>query len=207
MDKRTDSYTQQNLGQGLSALVVRMEPGEAAATVTQAMAKATEPNGRALAQGLSAVAARMEPGQAAATLTQAMAQTTSSGAIDAFADGLSGVLTPAYRPELSRRSVATLTAVGTLAGAGQPLAGLGTLGPALEPAPCRFSTADLVDLLKQPTCTGRARRVILDQLENRYHQRFADQWAFVRFAREQNLGLDFTTPPKRLALAPTGENK
>jgi hypothetical protein len=67
------------------------------------------------------------------------------------------------------------------------------------PLPCRLSTQQLVELLKQPTCIGPARRVILDQLENRYRGKFADHWAFVRFAKEQKLGLDFTTPPKRPA--------
>jgi hypothetical protein len=41
------------------------------------------------------------------------------------------------------------------------------------------------------------RRVILDQLEHRYRRKFADHWAFVRYAHEQKLGLDFTSPPKR----------
>ena len=41
------------------------------------------------------------------------------------------------------------------------------------------------------------RRVILDQLGNRYHRRFDTHWDFVRYAQEQGLNLDFTTPPKR----------
>ena len=64
-------------------------------------------------------------------------------------------------------------------------------------SPCRLKTQELVDLLKMPTCVGTARRVIIDHLSNRYGRRFDNHWAFVRFAREQNLGLDFTTPPKR----------
>jgi hypothetical protein len=43
----------------------------------------------------------------------------------------------------------------------------------------------------------QARRVVLEQLENRYRRPFADHWEFVRFAQQQNLGLDFTTPPRR----------
>jgi hypothetical protein len=30
-----------------------------------------------------------------------------------------------------------------------------------------------------------------------YQRTFPDQWAFVRYATENKLGLDFTTPPKR----------
>ncbi len=49
--------------------------------------------------------------------------------------------------------------------------------------------------------------MILDQLEVRYRQKFADTWAFVRFAQEQHLGLDFTSPPKRLELSASGEKR
>jgi hypothetical protein len=48
-----------------------------------------------------------------------------------------------------------------------------------------------------PTCFGKARRIVLDHLGNRYSRHFVNHWAFVRLAREQGLGLDFTTPPKR----------
>ena len=71
------------------------------------------------------------------------------------------------------------------------------LMPAAEPLPCRLSTQQLVELLKMPTCIGEARRVILDQLGNRYRRPFADVWEFVRFAEEQQLGLDLTSPPQK----------
>ena len=63
--------------------------------------------------------------------------------------------------------------------------------------PCRLSTPDLVELLKYPTCVGQVRRVILTHLGNRYRRHFSTHWDFVRYAQEQNLGLDFTTPPVR----------
>jgi hypothetical protein len=69
--------------------------------------------------------------------------------------------------------------------------------PATEPFPCRLTTQELVELLKMPTCFGPTRRVVLDHLGNRYGHHFVKHWAFVRYAREHNLGLDFTTPPKR----------
>ncbi len=71
------------------------------------------------------------------------------------------------------------------------------LPAAAEPLPCRLTTQELVELLKMPTCFGPARRVVLDQLENRYKRRFCNHWAFVRYAQENGLNLDFTTPPKR----------
>ncbi len=66
-----------------------------------------------------------------------------------------------------------------------------------EPFPSRLTTQELVDLLKMPTCFGAARRVVLDHLGNRYSRRFVNHWAFVPYATEQKLNLDFTTPPRR----------
>jgi hypothetical protein len=63
--------------------------------------------------------------------------------------------------------------------------------------PCPLETQQLIELLKMPTCFGGARRVVLDHLGNRYGRRFVNHWAFVRFADEQGLKLDLTTPPKR----------
>ena len=71
----------------------------------------------------------------------------------------------------------------------------GTL--AAQPFPCRLTTQELVELLKMPTCFGPARRVVLDHLGNRYGRRFVNHWSFVRYAPEQNLGLNLTSPPKQ----------
>jgi hypothetical protein len=175
-----------------------------------------------LAQGLAAVAARMEPKDAdrlrsetAATVAQVISgliqfmaktkfpyvdkgtgfQMRMARNEELLAQGLSALLTRVDPPESSRRLAVVIGLVGSLGGTGNPLVAFATLGPALEPLPCSLSTPELVNLLKQPTCIGLARRVILDQLQNRYRRLFNDQWAFVRFAQEQNLGLDFTTPP------------
>jgi hypothetical protein len=37
----------------------------------------------------------------------------------------------------------------------------------------------------------------LKHLGNRYGRTFANHWEFVRFAKEQQLDLDLTSPPKR----------
>jgi hypothetical protein len=83
---------------------------------------------------------------------------------------------------------------------------LALLSLSVEPPPSRFSTAELVEMLKEPLCVGPARRAVLDQLENRYRCKFAYQWDFVRFAQEQNLeqreGFVLAGPPKRLAENP-----
>ena len=68
---------------------------------------------------------------------------------------------------------------------------------AAEPWRCRLTAQELVNLLKMPTCIGNARRVVLDQLGNLYGRRFANHREFVRFALEENLSFDLTTPPRR----------
>src|SRR5262249_4636855 len=75
--------------------------------------------------------------------------------------------------------------------------------PAMEPVPEPLPDETLVELLKHPLCVSDARRAILDALGTRYKRRFADQWDFVRFAQEQKLGLDFTTPPALPETTPT----
>jgi hypothetical protein len=104
-------------------------------------------------------------------------------------------LTSATRPQVQRRALAVGSAMGLSAGGPGP--GLPLLAAAGEPLPCRLPTQDLVDLLKMPTCVAEVRQVILTQLGNRYGRSFDTHWDFVRYAQEQQLDLDFTTPPKR----------
>jgi hypothetical protein len=104
-------------------------------------------------------------------------------------------LTHGTCPQVRQRTVAVAATVGTMPGG--PLTGLAPLPAAGEPLPCRLGTQDLVELLKMPTCVGPVRRVILDQLGIRYGRRFDTHWDFVRYAGEQGLDLDFTTPPQR----------
>jgi hypothetical protein len=204
------------LAQAMPGLAARLQREEAAEILSQALAKTTNLSILSqgvnsnypcelspLAEGVSILAARLAPqeaarfcGEAAVSLMQAQAMVTVKGNGDA---ALTSVLS-ADPPGLSRRWAAMLICAGPLASCGCPSATPATLGLALAPPPCRLTTPQLVELLKKPTCVGRARRVILEQLQNRYQRPFADQWAFVHFAQEENLGLDFTAPPKRLPL-------
>lgn len=161
-----------------------------------------------------------------------MARMTDRSAPFGLGPDVSALLTANDPPDLARRSMAERTGtgrrisqnghaeshdrrsapvgstvVGFLAGPGELFGTLAIRVSKLEPLPCRLSTQELVELLKMPTCIGPARRVVLDQLQNRYRQQFADHWAFVRFAQEQNLGLDFTSPPKRPVATAGGEKK
>jgi hypothetical protein len=87
-----------------------------------------------------------------------------------------------------------------------PLAALPLLTVNEQARSGRLPTQDLVEVLKWPTCVGEARRVVLDILGQRYQRHFANQWEFVRFAQEQHLDLDFTSPPRRPTLpSPPGK--
>jgi hypothetical protein len=110
-------------------------------------------------------------------------------------DVLERCLTNRTHLHIQRQAAAVAAAVGTPAQG--PAPGLPLLPAAAEPFPCRLSTQELVDLLKMPTCVREVRRFLLDQLGNRYGRRFETQWDFVRYAGQQGLNLDFTTPPQR----------
>jgi hypothetical protein len=76
------------------------------------------------------------------------------------------------------RAVAIAAAIGISAKGLAP--SMPFLPSADEPFPCRLTTPEFVDLLKMPTCVNELRRVILDQLGNRYGRRFDTHWDFVR---------------------------
>jgi hypothetical protein len=197
------------LVQGLSALAAHLEAKDAvpAATTLIQVMKDTKDQYKLqrLAQGLSALAARLEPTDAAIIAGQGattfVAWTTSMDFNRAYlqyrTQYLLELLNTVPGAEIPSRSATAAAAVAFPAGTGHALAALTLIIPAAEPPPCLLSTQQLVDLLKMPTCIGDIRRVILDQLGNRYHRTFGNAWEFVYFAQEQNLGLDFTTPPQR----------
>jgi hypothetical protein len=186
-------------------VAARLGPAEAAqaAALTQAIKDTKNSHDLGpLARGLSAVAPRLEPNeaaQAAAALTQAMSGTTADPSLlSGPAQALAALLSTAPPPQGPSRAASLIGA-----GTGHPLTALPFLITAAQPLPCRLSTPQLVELLKMPGCVGAGRRVVLDHLGNRYRRHFADVWEFVRFAKEQNLGLDFTSPPKRPEAPPT----
>jgi serine/threonine protein kinase len=202
MDKTNEALAQWELADGLAAVAPGLEPKEAAAMLIQAMAKTTDARGlEALGEGLSVVVARLERkeaadklAEAAGILIQALTKTTDSKALTALVNGLSVVLGDNRR---GQRAVALACAVGFL-GDGNSLPGaLRFLKPMTEPLPRRLTDQDLVELLKDPLCVGPARHAVLDELGYCYQCHFASQWDFVRFAQEQNLSLDFSSPPNR----------
>jgi hypothetical protein len=206
MAKTADRLMLFSLAKGLSAVAGRLgakEAAEAAAALRQAMTRTADHVVLDdLAQVLSAVAARMEPekaaaacGQAAATLSQAMTRTTNPGELRSLAQVLSAVLLREGPGRNVRRGHGLVGVVGTLTSPGSMLSAPALLQLALATPPLPAQT--LVDLLKQPYCVGEAQRLVLEQLTRHYGRPFAGQADFLRFAREQKLPLDLTTPPQR----------
>jgi tRNA A-37 threonylcarbamoyl transferase component Bud32 len=203
----------------LSVVASRMEPQEAAAAAAAAATMLLQ-NMRdvpanaysgffeySLAPGLSAVAYHLEPKPARVAATEAAilfaeAMKRENQLFDQppgrnFPPRLSALLATVPAAEIPSRSASAAAAATLPAGTGDLLAALALVLPSAEPPPCRLSTQELVDLLKTPPFVDEARRVVLDQLSNRYHRTFADVWEFIHYAEEHHLDLDFTTPPQR----------
>jgi hypothetical protein len=212
LGQEKDRYARKELADGLAAVAVRLEP-RAAAHVCGEAARSYIP----VVNDRSRADARLDALERLSMLIQPLESDVARHAAevltrrivsqpDAFDNGhviyqfayvqvLERCLTSRTRPQVQRRAAAVAAAVGTSAQG--PAPGLPMLAAAGEPLPCRLSTQDLVELLKMPTCVGPVRRVVLDQLGNRYGRRFATHWEFGRYAQEQRLNLDFTTPPRR----------
>jgi hypothetical protein len=189
------------LVEALKAVAVRLNPTEAVVAARQladTLARGTPPDPRAkLAAALGAMAARMEFPEAARQLVDALARETNSKARHVLARALMDVGAEIKPIEVVPRSLLSAQAVTDWISPSPHPGNIAILPRAIEPLPCRFTTQQLVDLLKMPACVGEARTVILEQLSNRYKRSFADLWEFVEWAQEHEPGLDFTSPPKR----------
>jgi predicted Ser/Thr protein kinase/cell division protein FtsB len=229
MQKEDLQHTMPIPAEVLAALATRLEPrnaslicAEAAELLLRALTEGSHFNVKVpeKSQGLLALSARLEHDEAlrvAEKLIWAHAQSPrdpsgfarnqSPANTLALARCLSGVFTEGGNAKLCQR-VTTIVSVAALPIATQNLhLPLVLIEPALQPLPCRFSTPELVELLKQPTCVGPVQRAILDQLEAQYGMRFAEVWAFVSYAKGQEPGLDFTSPPKQVHAAAVVQKK
>jgi tRNA A-37 threonylcarbamoyl transferase component Bud32 len=196
----TAPATRATLARALGTVAVGLDSAEAATLAQQlaeVLARETVPATRtALARALTTVTARMDSA-AAQQLVEALTKETNSEARSLLARALVETATridpaaAAPRAHLAALAVAGWTSmpvdVGTIA----------VLARAAEPLPCSFTTQQLVDLLKLPTCVGEAQATLLVQLANRYKRPFANVWGFVEWAQKNEPGLDFTAPPKR----------
>ncbi len=213
LEKETDSSAQRQLAGGLAAVAAGLPPAEAAQwceSAIQRLELAHPQDQRQLENTIPRLIVALPP-ELALFYSKKWASKLCSG-LDVnghgamrgarwgravHIDNLDAFLIDASRPEVSRRATAVATAIG-LSGS-QAFRAVPSFAPGCEPLPCYLSTQDLVELLKMPTCFDEARKVVLKHLGNRYGRRFANHWEFVRFAQDQHLDLDFTTPPQRPA--------
>jgi tRNA A-37 threonylcarbamoyl transferase component Bud32 len=211
--KEEHFHRRQELAAGLAAVVGRLEPAEVAPVLNEALAQEKVPDKaaprfhaqrasifiRALDSESATRAARILARQIVADPGLVIEDVDFDSAIIARVFNhpvLENLLVYSPRRRVRQQAITVAAAVGATPGG--PLASLASVQPAIsEPLPCRFTTQDLVELLKMPTCVAEVRRVILDQLGNRYGRRFETHRDFVRYAQEQRLDLDFTTPPQR----------
>ena len=197
--RETDSNARYRLASALGEMTKGVEPSQtmrmAQATILALSREAAENTQERLGLELifkhtrTFILDQLDPGRARVVAREMAALSLESQ--DYRSEALLAVLTDSGRKRQIERAfrLATLTFGQGVTGASMRLVA--------EPSPCRLTTADLVELLKMPTCFGAARRVVLDQLENIHGRRFANHWEFVRFAREKGLKLDFTSPPHR----------
>jgi hypothetical protein len=213
LEKEIRGYDRIVLAEGLEAVVKRLSQAEALTVcrpVVQTLLQAAETETEQwMRHSLSSVVASLlsaSDDMDASDVAKKMAFVLCSGRDMNYVvpvggtpgiESLNALLTDDSRSEVSRRMVAVATVVGLVSAT--PFAALPALPVVSEPLPCCLSTQDLIELLKMPTCFGEARKVVLKHLGNRYGRTFANHWEFVRFAQEQHLDLDLTSPPKRPA--------
>jgi hypothetical protein len=216
-----ETHDYYRLAIALSDVAARLEPQEAARVCGQVadLLSHVDPIPYSfLAPSLSALAVHMKPEEAARICSLAAAKYFRSMAMGKLneadlprwarfsaASHLSALLTASDSRGRTQRSSGVVTAIGLTTGPGHPLAGLVVLQTVMEPLPGRLSPKELVELLKLPTCIGQARQIVLDQMGNHYKRVFADQWVFVRYAKEEKLDLDFTTPSRIRVPSTDGE--
>jgi hypothetical protein len=207
MAKTTDPQSLRDQAVFVAALAGRLEPSEAATHSTAAARLVLEFTAKTtsgivqgeMCQTLGALAPWLQPAEALAaarTLLEAMPK-NKNPALFASAAPLLSALAVAGRldpPEAAERAARAARAVGEGSSPFTSLSGLAALVHAAEPLPSRFSTQELVDLLKMPTCVGPFREVILAHLGRRCHREFADLWEFVEYAEKHLPDIDLKSP-------------
>jgi hypothetical protein len=202
-----DLSTRFQLAEALGAVAARLEPAESARlsaesarALADALGKAAFPTRALGGEAPGVVAARLEFAEAAALarpLADALGKEPGSEGRYKLAQAIRVVATRIDPAEAAPRSLLVARAAGSWLSPSPHVGNAAILLKAAEPLPCRFTTQQLVDLLKMPTCSGQARTVILELLANRYKRPFADIWEFVEWAQHHEPSLDFTSPPRR----------
>jgi hypothetical protein len=201
------------LVQAVGALAARMDGPAAAKAAERALDTMAETAAQPfmleeLGQVVAGLAARMDgpaaakaADQAAARILDAMAKTTELDTLVALGQAVGALATRMDIPANVRAADgATLRVLDAMTETTDPRA-LDNL-EAAAPLLARLHPQGLVDLLKRPTCTEKARRAVVDELGRRMGRKFNDLWEMVDWAREHEPTLDLTSPPESRAPNP-----
>ncbi len=218
LDKTDHPNALKKLSDGLLALTARMAPetarschAKAAARLASALTQVNDPDApRYLPEALSLVAARMADAeaagwqrQAAVVLVRALTQTRTADVQQELARTLTAVasrLEPFEGASILMQALAQSNDPDPHGKVAEVLSA--ALSVTLQSSgPGALTGQDVVELLGAPRCVGSARRVVLDVLGRRLGVSFVDQWAFVRYAGEHELGLDLEVPWQPLGMA------
>jgi hypothetical protein len=208
MDESTNPYALASLGLALPSLTGRLKPSQAKAAAHVLLAAMRKTNDRWVLTSLGLAFLALAPhldstGASGASIAAQLVlggvglSSSDSYQLLEMDDSLPILISRVEAGEAAKRAVVAAQAIGGQLSPPPRLFGLATLLQASQPLPCRFSTQELVDLLKRPTCVGRAREVVLRSLGQKCGQPFADVWEFVDWAQEHRPDLDLTTPPRR----------
>jgi hypothetical protein len=157
-------------------------------------------------QAMAALAAGLGPDEAAKSarnFLRVMARTNDPSTLNSLSktvEALAGRLRPEEQARVLAALAQTLLDARAMQAPGRSAAhraAASGLDPTVEALAGRLSTQALVDLLKQPTCVGLARGIVLGQLRRRLGREFADLWEFVAWARDHQPDLDLASPPRR----------
>jgi hypothetical protein len=194
------------LAEGVSALAAWTRPADLLPVgdiVLEAMNVTTDDAVPPLAMTLAVLAARLAPEDAAKVFVLAdplisratrKAQQSSSSQLRRSWLALLAHETPTA---LLQRELSVAGTIGALHDSTVILAVPVMLRAAFEQPSQPLPAQVLVDLLKNPLYLGWSRDIVLQQLSRHYNHSFKDVWDLVRIAGEQNLRLDFISPPKR----------
>jgi serine/threonine protein kinase len=208
MGKTTNSYALLTLAEGFGAVSVKLEPALARKLADQAsrrlvteMGKTTAPHSLGqLAKGLGALTASLDTADAqrlakaaSGLLALRMRRNTFPAGLGPLADGLGTVADRLKRTEARKLVGDTAQLLVTQMAKNSPAISQ-TLRFSLQSLVRKLDKQDLVELLKNPACTGPACAIILQELSRRASRSFATVWDCVAWAEQHEPRLDLHSP-------------
>jgi tRNA A-37 threonylcarbamoyl transferase component Bud32 len=202
LDRTTDPFALEALGVAVALLADRTNPqgGVAAAVglrkVLDAMVQSANPDALKTRAIVAALASRLEPTAAADAVAKVLQVITNRPKPSALQALAAAVAPLAGQMDSTATTAAAGRAIDAMARTADVRVSE-SLSQSLQALAARSAAEGLVDLLKQPTCVGEARRIVLHEMSQRANRDFAHQWEVVDWLREHQPGLNLASPPRR----------